>query len=271
MSHILTTVYATDGGDDAASYAAALADALALPLRIIYPFTVPITIGEMPMPLMPVEDIQRSATERLSAVKEKLAQQYSALSITTEPAYGVLADLLDTDDDTAAPLLTIISNDEAEDADSWMGDETADILREGRRPVLAVPQKAAFRAPQQVCLACDARSIREGLPLTTLLELQQKLGFKITVLHVAGTDEHELITYEGSTLQAQLAGRSAGYAEVSVTGAVDEAIAAFADAHGIDWLALAPHHYGFWEGLFHKSHTSRVLHLAHVPVLALHG
>jgi nucleotide-binding universal stress UspA family protein len=121
---------------------------------------------------------------------------------------------------------------------------------------------------QHVCLACDSRTISEGLNTSPLQEWQQRLRFRLTVLHV--NQAKEAAIFEGSMLEQQLASMSAGYAEVSVEGEVDKAIAAFAEMHGMDWLAMAPHHYGFWEGLFHKSHTSRVLHLAHVPVLALH-
>jgi hypothetical protein len=57
---------------------------------------------------------------------------------------------------------------------------------------------------------------------------------------------------------------------MSTSSGVDEAITNYAGTHGMDWLAVIPHHYGFWEGLFHKSHTERMLKLAHIPILALH-
>lgn len=266
MSYILTTIYPIDDGHTAAHYAASLALALNLPLRLVYPYTVPIAVGEMPMPMLPVDDVRDAAQARLTTVAAELSTHYPSLELTTDVAYGNLEDVLDDIDEV--PMLTVIGNNEPEETDVWLGSESAAILREGRWPVLAVPHGSKFSTPQQVCLACDAKTIQEGLPLGNLLSLQQHLGFKLTVLHVMMHDE-PTVSYEGSALDAQLAGR-AGYAEVSANAEVNAAIAAYADTHGMDWLALAPHHYGFWAGLFHKSHTSRVLHLAHVPVLAMH-
>jgi nucleotide-binding universal stress UspA family protein len=265
MSYILTTAYPIANGDTAAHYAANLALTLNLPLRIVYPYTVPVSVGEIPMPVMPVEEVRDAANAHVADLVNDLKAAHPTLHVSADVVYGGLPDVLD-DVDTA-PVLVVIGNDDSEDSDAWLGSESADILRDGRWPVLAVPHHVTFKVPQQVCLAADAATIREGLPLGSLLSLKQQLGFRLTVLHVMHNEQP--VVYEGSALDAQLAGM-AGYSEVSVDGAVDAAIAAFADTHGMDWLALAPHYYGFWAGLFHRSHTSRVLHLAHVPVLALH-
>lgn len=270
MSYILTTVYPIANGDAAAHYAAGLALASRLPLRIIYPYIVPVSVGEIPMPMLPVEEVREAARARVAEAAKSLAALYPSVEVTTDVVYGMLTDILDDElaGAKSSPLLTVIGNDEEEGSDTWLGGETADILREGRMPVLAVPHTATFSMPQHVCLACDTRSIRQGLPVAALQTWQQRLGFRLTVLHVVQAEDTAI--YEGSALERQLAATAVGYAEVSVTKEVDKAIADFAQLHGMDWLALAPHHYSFWEGLFHKSHTSRVLHLAHVPVLALH-
>jgi nucleotide-binding universal stress UspA family protein len=221
---------------------------------------------------MAAEEVREAANIRLAEATKGLATKYPSITITNDVVYGNLTDVLDdVADGKPMPILTVIGNSDSDGADSWMSNESSDIMREGSHLTLAVPHDSQFHLPQHVCIACDARTVREGLPLTSLFTLQQMLSFKITVLHVIGTGEEETIAYEGSALEGQLNGVPTGYAEVSSAGPVDDAIAAFADAHSIDWLALSPHHYGFWSGLFHKSHTSRLLHLAHVPVLALHA
>lgn len=269
MSYILTTVYPTSNGDAAAHYAAGLALASNLPLRIVYPYTVPVSVGEIPMPMLSVEEVREAANSRIAEVMKSLTTLYPSLDVKGDAAYGMLTEILDDEvaESKPAPMLTVIGNDE-EDSDAWMGRETANILRQGGQPVLAVPHTATFRIPQHICLACDTTTIKEGLNVAALQVWQQRLRFRLTVLHVSQTEE--VANYEGSVLEEQLVSMNAGYAEISATREVDKAIADFAELHGMDWLAMAPHHYGFWEGLFHKSHTSRVLHLAHVPVLALH-
>jgi nucleotide-binding universal stress UspA family protein len=271
MSYVLTAIYPTDAGNFSVHYAARLALALQLPLRIVYPYTVPLAVGEMPMPLLPVEEVRDAAQARVDALRQDFQSQYPVLSISTDLAYGTTQDVLNdaagSGLDSAA--ITVINNGDPEDADSWLGSESASMLRENRGLVLAVPQGLLFRAPMHVCVACDARGVREGLPLTALLRLKNQLGFRLTVLHVTqpGSD---VIAYEQSALQARLAGTAVAFSEIAAADAVDKAIAAFVESQAVDWLALAPHHYGFWEGLFHRSHTAKLLSLAQVPVLALH-
>jgi nucleotide-binding universal stress UspA family protein len=270
MSTILTALNTGSGGDAAILYAGGLASSLKLPLRIVNPFTVPITLGEMPMPMLPVEEVRASAERQLEGLVLKLKEDFPDVQLNPAVAYGALADILDDEAAKSKPLITIIGHDDGEDPDVWIGSDSTDILREGRGSVLVVSQKATFSRPKHVCLACDSRSITEGLPLSGLLELQALLGFRITVLHVITSGE-DGVSFQSSPLYQQLSNvPTVSFAEVSAVGEVDEAIASFPDSHDIDWLALAPHHYGFWQGIFHKSHTSRVLHLAHVPILGLH-
>jgi nucleotide-binding universal stress UspA family protein len=266
---ILSALYSGPSGEAAVNYACGLAAHLGIPLRVVNPFTVPIALGEMPMPMLPVEEVRTSAERQLNDAIGKLALIYPSVEIKPIVTYGALSDVLDEEVSNSSPLLTVVSHDEGEDPEIWLASDTADLLREGKGAILVVTRSAVFAQPQHICLACDSQGIREGLPVDGLLQLQQALGFKITVLHVVAAAE-ETISFPSSQLSQQLNAGPVSYAEISAQGEVDEAIASFADTHAIDWLAVAPHHYGFWQGLFHKSHTSRILHLAHIPVLGLH-
>jgi nucleotide-binding universal stress UspA family protein len=270
MSSILTALNTGTGGDSAIHYACGLAASLKLPVRIVNPFTVPITLGEMPMPMLPVEEVRASAERQLDDCIIKLKEGFPSVEVKATVAYGALADILDEEVGNNNPVITVIGHDLGEDPDIWIGSDSTDILREGKGSVLVVSNNAVYADPGHVCLACDTQSIKEGLPLNGLLVLQKLLGFRITVLHVVTSGE-ESIPFSSSPLYQQLdKASSVSFAEVSATGEIDEVIASFPDTHDVDWLALAPHHYGFWQGMFHKSHTSRVLHLAHVPILGLH-
>jgi nucleotide-binding universal stress UspA family protein len=271
MSYILTAVYPADAGNSTLHYAARLAAALQLPLRIVYPYTVPLAVGEMPMPLLPVEEVRDAAQARLDALLKDLQARYPTTPVQAKLAYGGVQDVLNDEAGSGldSAVLTVISNGEPEDAESWFGSESASALRDNRGLVLAVPQDRSFGGLQHVCVACDARGLREGLPLVALLRLKSRLGFRLTILHVTRPDG-EAVSFEGSALQAQLAGTAAAFAEITAADEVDDAIAAYVSGQRVDWLAVAPHHYGFWEGLFHRSHTARLLGRAAVPVLALH-
>ncbi len=269
MSYILTTSYPSPQGLVAAGYACGLATTLACPVRLVQAYTVPVTFGEMPLPVMPAEDARSLAAGQMDGALSRLREAFPGLDIEARVVYGDLADVLDEAAAESAPLLTVIGNDEEADIDGWIGIHAADMLREAGQPVLAVPHSAVYRAPRHICIAGDGRSIAGGAPVEVLLRLQRSCAFRLTVLHILGDDESP-VAFPDSTLGRQLAPGAAEYVELPASGAVDETIAAYAEAQGMDWLAIIPHHYGFWEGIFHKSHTTQMLHLAQLPILALH-
>lgn len=271
MSFILTATYPGDTAYSSVHFSAGLALALQLPLQVVLPYTVPLAVGEMPMPLLPVEEVRDAAQGRLDALRQDLQARYPALQISTGLAYGTTQDALQdaASSGTNRAAITVVNNGDDANAESWFGMDSVNIMRENQGLVLAVPQGLGFRVPRHICLACDGKGIQDGIPVSDLIALKAKLNFRLTVLHVkeAGSISSG---YENSNLQEQLAGAAASFAEISASGAVDQTIADYVQSQSVDWVAMSPHHRGFWESLFHRSHTARMLSLARIPVMALH-
>ena len=267
MSYLLSTTYPSAQGLVAAEYACGLAATLGCSVKLLHAYIVPITFGEMPLPIMPAEDARDLAAGQMDTAIAKLRSKYPDVGISSDLTYGNLADVLYEAARNAPPLLTIIGNDE-EDVNGWIGSNATEMLREAGHPVLAVPHTAVYSKPVHICIAGDGRSIAEGASVDILLRLQEACDLRITVLHILAEGEMPVV-FTDSALGRQLARSGATYVELPASGAVDATIAGYAASQRMDWLALIPHHYGFWEGLFHKSHTAHMLHLAHLPILAL--
>lgn len=271
MSYILSTTNASVNGLHAAEYAAGLAGSLKCPLRLVYAYVVPVTFGEVPLPVMPADEAKRIADDQATAARKNLGAKFPGLEIQTEVAYGDLADVLEETANREQPWLTVIGNDEEPDSEGLIGIYASRMLRQAGHPVLAVPHATPFSVPRHVGIAVDDRCIHEGVPAELLAALCKQLGFRLSVLHVL-TEDSEPLDFEDTRLGWQLGGIDASYVELPPSESVDEAIAQYAIGAGaMDWIALVPHHYNFWEGLFHRSHTARMLHVAQRPVLAIHG
>ncbi len=270
MSFVLAATYPNEADNFSVHYAAGLAAGLQLPLRIICPYTVPLAVGEMPMPLLPVEEVRDAAQARVESLKSDFQRQYPNLRVSGDLVYGTLADVVNeaARSGLERAALSVVPNGAGGDADSWLGSEVASLLRESRASLLAVPAGVPFRTPRHVCIACDFKGVQEGLPLLNLLRLKTALGFRLTVLHVLQSGDAP-IQFERSMLQNQLVGTASSFSEITANDGVDKAIAGFVSGQAVDWLAVAPHHYGFWEGLFHRSHTVRLLEGTKVPIFSL--
>ncbi|MBS1628971.1 MAG: universal stress protein [Bacteroidetes bacterium] len=271
MSFVLTVSYPGDAAQSNVHFAAGLAQTLGLPLQVLLSYTVPLAVGEMPMPLLPVEEVRDAAQNRLDALQNDLQTRYTGLQIQTNLKYGTTQDALQeaAGSGTQGAAVTVLSIGDAAQTDAWFGTDSVNIMRENQGLVLAVPQGVSYHSPRHICLACDAKGIQDGLPISGLLNLRSKLPFRLTILHVLeeGTSS---TSYDRSLLQEQLAGSAASFSEITASSAVDEAIVTFAQAQSVDWLALSPRHHGFWDSLFHRSHTSRLLSHTRIPVLAIH-
>ena len=51
---------------------------------------------------------------------------------------------------------------------------------------------------------------------------------------------------------------------------IEEGISNFVTEKGMDWLVVIPHKHSFFESMFKKSHTSAIVKMSHVPLVAMH-
>jgi nucleotide-binding universal stress UspA family protein len=193
MSYIITTTYPSSVGRIAAQYACNLASSLGIPVHLLHGYTVPVTFGDVPLPVISVDDILNITTERVNSSLAQLKAQYPAIQISSDISYGDFGDLLEEEASKKEPLMAVIGNDEELDSNVWIGSNASSLLREAPMPVLAVPQSSEIKTPQQVCLACDSKSINEGHPVDILLKLHATYNLRITVLHLLSNDEIPII------------------------------------------------------------------------------
>jgi nucleotide-binding universal stress UspA family protein len=270
MSYVLSTCYPYSSQLTAARYAADLALALGCPLHIAHAYSIPYVIGEFPVPVVAPDDQRSQATQQLQRAVSSLHDAYPHLDIRSSLGYGLLAEVLIETIEHAPPLLTVIGNDESDDATAEIGIDTADIMAELAMPVMAVTAGAAGSSLKRMCLALTARSLQESASLEGLEALHHKLGFSIHVVTVS-MDGDDTVDSQGPLLQ-QLQGLGAEFATLPQSGASpSEQIATYAASFGADCLGVLRHERGFWSALFHKSQTEALLRKIDLPVLAFHS
>lgn len=273
MSSVVVTTDFTDAGNNAVHYAAGLAASLQLPLQVVHTFLVlPIMYNmnmDMPLPVTPVEELRQEAQQEMDKLKAAVQAQHPNLAVTYTLAYGSDTDGVEEAAEKAGPLIAVIGYET--DEKLWTGEEAPATMKDLNIPVLAVPSGGAWQSPQQICVACDAAMLSHPFPIATLKKVAQNEGLAVHLLHVSpGHLEREQYGYDGSVLQQSLAGHNVQF-HIATSVNTEDAIARFAETNGADWLVIMPHHHGFIEGLFHRSHTKALLQRLRIPVLALHN
>jgi nucleotide-binding universal stress UspA family protein len=269
MSYVLTICYPAAQASATQDYAARLATALNCPLHLVHSYTIPYVVGEFPVPVITPDDQRHIAEQQLQAVEGRLRARFPALDIKTALRYGIPADVLAESVENEAPLVVILGNDESDHGETWIGTDTATMMAELAAPVLALSSATENPEISHVCLAIDRDSISEGVGLAGLEQLQEALNFRLTVVTVLKESEGEPAA--ASELQRKLERIGASFVLLQNSGeALSEQLIGFAAAEGADCLAVVRHERGFWNELFHKSHTGAILRKVHLPVLAFH-
>jgi nucleotide-binding universal stress UspA family protein len=270
MPIILTATDFSDITNKAVNYACQLASEHAASVIVLHSYVIPIAFSDNPMPVMPLEEGQKIAEDRLNELVQQLNTFYPGISITGKVIYGDIMDNLeDYIEQETKPWLVILGNN---GDTSLLSDSAAlNALRTLPLPVLAVPADTVYRPVHTVCFAYDCKQPTNLLPIQELTELVTGMNIELHLLSVADrTQEEDAAHAEQSRQLHKLLNPLQPQYHFVANNNIDEAIQAFVASNHIDWLVLAPHKHSFFESFFHKSHTAAMVRMSHIPLVSLH-
>ncbi len=270
MPVILVATDFSNAGDNAAQYGAALAHEWGYDLQLLHSYFMPVSFNDPGIPVVPIDDLRDINNTRMESTATMIRNAYADVSVTTRIEYGDIGDILEEVIEDAAPKLLIIGSHGAEEDSFWTGNTAAELLRSSKTPILAVPDGYHYAPVRKVCIAVDAAGMPEDAAFSALQDLLKRTGASLDILHVAKEKSDSSQDRMDMPLPAFEDKVPVNFHVVSSIAQVDDEIAAFTQAKMTDWLIVIPHHYSFWESLFHKSHTKAMVHKSGIPVLALH-
>ncbi|MBB5438368.1 nucleotide-binding universal stress UspA family protein [Pedobacter sp. AK017] len=150
----------------------------------------------------------------------------------------------------------------------FIGSNAVHIADACRVPLLIVPKEAVFADIQRVLFACDLKKVIETIPTRPIKTLIHALNAKLYILNVA----KNTASFNPDTI-AELAALHRLWddeePEYHYTDHEDlvAGIMEFASEQQIQLLVTVPRAYGFFEGLFHRSLTSKLAYHTNLPLL----
>jgi nucleotide-binding universal stress UspA family protein len=265
MEQIAVLVSAVDEPKTALTYGYAVAVASGKAVTLVYAYDIPMFFSPDPLSsaLLPMAEAQQQARERLGILVQDYSTRYPQV-----PTIGRLA-LADPEApleaDPAAPATLIITTLNQEKLHDWWEETPAlDMLRDARHSVLAVPEGYRYEPVSHITLALRPDQAPDTVPVAALQSALQLTGAALRVVTVNATGALS------PALLDLLSPMQPTYYNLSEADTVDTALADFVRQQPTGWIAVIPGTYGFWEGLFHKSHTKALAEASPIPVLALH-
>lgn len=147
-----------------------------------------------------------------------------------------------------------------------LGSNTADVIKRGKLPVLAVPEKGSFRVPKRIMLADDGGDL-EKADIKALVDIAKSTKAEVMIVRVtdparpdkdAGPSEYDALLADITHSHHFISGDDVNLALNELATKVDA-----------DILVLLHRQRSIFEKIFHRSTTTKLAMHTHIPMLVL--
>ncbi|HEX2924785.1 Nucleotide-binding universal stress protein, UspA family [Hydrobacter penzbergensis] len=259
---------------NAVDYAADMACMLSARLTLFHVYSIPIPVGEVPMPPYSTELIEEEVQQEMEKLKEKLLVRTGGKTIIhNEIEMGSVLSKLTTYCATIKPFAVVMGAGTANGIERFLfGGKTTGALEQVQWPLLIVPPLVKFKNIRKIGLACDFREVIESVRVKEIQKWVEEFQAELHVLHVSDKTKEALSSEtiaESGLLQEMLGEMHPKYHFINKP-AVEQGIAEFAEVNKLDLLIIIPKKHGLISKIFQYSHSKRLVLHTHVPVVAIH-
>ncbi len=148
-----------------------------------------------------------------------------------------------------------------------IGSNAASVIQNVDIPVYVIPPHSKLKPVKKIVLASDLVLKNKEQPLQRLKAFADLYGASIDIVHIKKDRDDSEATQQ--FLEECFGNTPYTFTEIHDEN-VENAILNECENRGADVLAAITKHYGFFEGLFHQSFTSKLAYHSTIPLLALH-
>lgn len=255
------------------NYAADLAKETGSSILLFHAYQVPVSITDVPIVLVSVEDLRRNADNKINDLKRSLEQTTAgSIKIYTESRLGDTVDELKGVCDRIAPFAIVMGTKGISGlAGVFLGSTALTAIKHLHYPVIVVPPGKKYSSIKKVGFACDFREVVETTPTQFIKDFVKEFHAELYVLNVdyknskfnPDTPEQSLL------LHTMLEDLNPKY-EFIENENVDAGIEKFALSNNLDLVITIPKKHKLLEGLFKKNHTRELVFHSHLPIMCVH-
>jgi nucleotide-binding universal stress UspA family protein len=265
MNPIIAPVDFSDNSRHSMEYAGLLAKTWNTRLQVINIPQYPMTIGENPMPLSVVREIDLSALNQLQNWQKQLesALDYNDIHISLE--YGGVANSIDDKARaTHADLIVIASHSHEETMDFLLGSVTDSVIHHTKTPTLCIPLGSSSKLPARIVFATEFGNSDIDC-INHIIPMAEACNAFIEVVHVDGEHNDKAGAFKQHI--ANLATVTRITYQGLEAGNVENTLYNYAVQHPDSWLAVNRRYHTMFTRLFDRSVTSRLLRQSSIPLL----
>ncbi len=258
---------------NAMNYGLDMAIAINARVLLFHVYSVPISMTEVPVMLISVEDLEKNAENQIAALKKDVEHVVSGrIQVDTETKLGDTIDELENLCDRVQPFAVIMGAKGSSGIESIFGSTTLSAIRRLKWPVISVPPGKEYGVGiRKIGFACDFRDVVETTPAGAIKEVARQFNAEFHILNVSpeNSDKGAGPKPDFDLLKTMFQEINPVYDFISHAD-IDEGINEFAEKNNLDLVITIPKQHKLMEGIFKKRSTKKLLFHSHIPIMCVH-
>lgn len=265
MNPILVAVDFSNTSYHAVKCAITLAKARQCAVHMITIPQYPMTIGENPMPLSMVREIDLGALAQLQTWQHNLTVAYDFKDISVSLEYGNIADAVNSKAISLNALMIVVGTVGANNTvDMFLGSVTDNIIHHTTCPVLCVPPASSEELPKRLVFATDLNE-DDITCIEDTIAIADAAKCWVEVVHVDNASD----THAGEFKKhmENLAAMAKVTYQSLEAGNVENTLYGYALQIPGSWLAVNRRHHTIFTRMFDRSVSNKLLQQSNLPLL----
>ena len=259
---------------NALHYGIDMAKAVNASLLLLHVYQVPVSYSDVPIMLVSVDELKKSAEAKLATLKAEVEHITSGVvKVYTEARLGNVSDELETLCNKIKPLAVVMGSKGSTGLERVLfGSNTLSAIKHLTWPVISIPPGKIFgNGIKKVGFACDFRDIVNTTPASAIKEFVKAFNAELHVLNVDYHDQHfKPETPEQSALLHTLLEEVKPVYHFIEHKDIEDGVNEFAEKNNLDLIIAIPKRHKLLDGIFKSSSTKQLLFQSHVPVMCVH-
>jgi len=259
--------------NNAIDYAIDLAKATGSSILLFHAYQVPVSMTDVPIVLLSVEDLQKSNESKMDDVKKSVQERTgNSIKIYAETKLGDTVDELEEVCNKVKPFAVVMGTKGATGMERVLfGSTTLTTIRHLNWPVIVVPPGKKYSTIKKIGFACDFREVVHTTPTHFIKDFVKEFNAELHVLNVDYKNSHfkPNTPQESVLLHTLLEDLNPKYDFIEDAN-IEVGIEKFAEKNNLDLVITIPKKHKLLEGLFRKSHTKDLIFHSHLPIMCVH-
>lgn len=259
---------------NALHYGIDMAKAVNASLLLLNVYQVPVSYSDVPIMLVSVDELKKSAEAKLATLKSEVEHITSgSVKVYTEARLGNVSDELESLCNKIKPLAVVMGSKGSTGLERVLfGSNTLSAIKHLTWPVISIPPGKIFgNGIKKVGLACDFRDIVNSTPAGAIKDFVKAFNAELHVLNVDYHDQHfKPETPEQSALLHTLLEDVKPVYHFIEHPDIEDGVNEFAEKNNLDLIIAIPKRHKLLDGIFKPSSTKQLLFQSHVPVMCVH-